>query len=208
MKLTWPLFKAMNTPTEWRARFTRNRWIIAWTGVALLFAFMVAGGWIFADRIWQGAFMQTLATAVPIYAAILIYLQSKAAGDRAMREQLDHMQALTREQIKALTDNTNRQISEYSRETMRVVHKLEDHSALLAALMKRELEKAIADHNANVNEANRQMRKILGFQLGRTNAERHQQIVTQQNFLQELHRWGEYIQDRFQQLTIEHNPKY
>lgn len=219
MKLTWATFKAMNTPTAWRARFMRNKWILAWAGAASLFSYMVYVAVARADKPWQGAVLQTMGTAIPIYAAILIYLQSKAAGDRSTREQMENLQRLNQEEIAEmrtlfqqqmdhLSGQTSKQIAEYGRETMKVVHKLEEHSALLAALMKRELEKAIANHNANVNEAHRNMRKIMAFQFGRTDEEKAQQVAAQQAHLDRLHEWGNYIQQRHRQLTIEHNPKY
>ncbi len=168
MKLTWATFKAMNTPTAWQARFMRNKWILAWAGVVALFVFMVAGTWLFADRPWQGAFMQTLGTAVAMYASLLIFLQSQAASNKALREQMDHIKEQTDKQIAAIAANTNRQITEYSRETLKVVSKLEENSLLLGEILKRNLENVIDDYEVRETEANNALAKAEGFQLLRT----------------------------------------
>ncbi|MCB9185025.1 MAG: hypothetical protein H6591_14040 [Flavobacteriales bacterium] len=219
MKLTWTTFKAMNTPTEWRARFTRNRWVLAWCGFAGLFLFMLMACSAFWDRPWLGNFLSAFGTGIAVILAILIYAHGQAAQARATREQMEHLQRLNQEevvemrklfqqQMEHLAEQTNKQIVEYGRETLKVVHKLEEHSSLLAALLKRELEKAIANHNANVNEAHRQMRKIMGFQFGRSEAEKAQQVAALQAHIDRLNEWGNYIQQRHRQLTIEYNPKY
>lgn len=168
MKLTWTTFLAMNTPTEWRARFMRNKWILAWTGAAALFGYMVYVAVAHANKPWQGAVLQTMGTAIPIYAAILIYLQSKAAGDKAMRAQLDHLQRMNREAMDHLSAQTNRQITEYSRETLKVVSKLEENSLLLGEILKRNLENVIDDYEEREKEANNGLAKAESFQLLRT----------------------------------------
>lgn len=219
MKRLWNTFLAMNTPSEWRARFARNKWVIAWGGAVSLFILMVGCIWWCDGKPWQGALMQTLGTATPVYAAVIIFLQSKAAGDKATREQMEHMQRLNQEelvemrrlfqvQMDHLAAQTNMQIERYGQETFKVIHKLGEHSDLLAALLKRELEKAIADHNANMNEANRQFRQILKFQVGRTPEEKQQQVTAHQLFMQRMNAWGDYIQGRYRELTTTYNPKF
>jgi hypothetical protein len=212
MKLSWSTFKEMNTPDAWRARIARNKWVLAWCGFALLFVFMVGGSCIFWDRPWLGNFLSVFGTNISLYAAILIYLQSKVAGDKATREQLDHMQRLNQtevevmttlfqKQIDAIAENTNRQISEYARETTKVVSKLSENSLFLAELLKRELEDAITMNNSNLEHAEQGLRKAMSWQLGRTPLEREQQIAKHHGILQRLRAWGEYIHRKYTNLT-------
>lgn len=211
MKLTWSHFKAMNTPTEWRARFGRNRWILAWAGVASLFAFMVAGTWLFADKPWQGAFMQNMSTAIPIYAAVLIYLQSKAAGDKVVREQMEHLQRVNQEEITEmrklfqlqmdhLSAQTNRQITEYSRETLKVVSKLEENSLLLGEILKRNLEESISDFNGRLAQAQTDLSKVESWQPLRTPEQKATQVASQYTRINQLQQARDYLLTKYHKL--------
>lgn len=199
--MTWQDLKAMNTPTEWRARFARNRWVLAWAGFVLLFVFMVGGTCAFWHRPWLGNFLSVFGTGIAVVLAILVYVHGNAANARATREQMDHMQALTQKQIEALAANTDRQIQQYSSETLKVVSKLGENSLLLAELLKRELEEAIGDNNANLEHAERAYQKAQGFLIGRTQVERATQLQQHQNFIQRLRGWGGYIQRKYNNLT-------
>ena len=212
MKINWSTFKEMNTPGAWRARIARNKWVLAWCGFALLFVFMIGGSCIFWDRPWLGNFLSVFGTNISLYAAILIYLQSKIAGDKATREQFDHMQRLNQAEIEvmttlfqkqmdALAENTNRQVSEYAPETTKVVSKLGENSLFLAELLKRELEDAIAVNNGNVEDAQQGLRNAMGWKLGRTPLEREQQIAKHNGILQRLRAWGQYIHRKYTNLT-------
>lgn len=200
MKLTWATFKAMNTPTAWQARFMRNKWILAWAGVVALFVFMVAGTWLFADRPWQGAFMQTLGTAVAMYASLLIFLQSQAASNKALREQMDHIKEQTDKQIAAIAMNTNRQITEYSRETLKVVSKLEENSLLLGEILKRNLEEAIGDFDERIAHAEQDLRSSASWKLLRTPEEKAQQLAHRKNRLEQLTNWRHYLYGKYERL--------
>lgn len=201
MKLTWKTFKAMNTPTEWQARFGRNKWIIAWGGAAFLFLFMVGCIWWFDGEPWQAGLLQALGTATPVYAAVIIFLQSKAASDSALRTQLEHHQQQTERHIQALTENANRQINEYSRETLKVVSKLQENSLLLAELLKRELEDAIGENATLLEKAERDFNSAHTLQLLRTPQQREQLIAQRGRFVQQVRGWGEYLQSKYNNLT-------
>lgn len=200
MKLTWSRFVEMNTPAAWRARFYRNRWILAWSGFALLFLFMVGGTWAFWDRPWLGNFLSVFGTGITVVFALITYLQTQAASDRATREQMDHMQALTQKQIDALAANTNRQIQEYSRETTKVVSKLSENSLLLAELLKRELEEAIGENNDLHERAEKEFKKAHQRQFLRTPDERAAQIAQSGRFLERVKAWGQYLNRKYQNL--------
>lgn len=201
MKLTWSHFKALNTPTEWRARFTRNRWILAWVGFAALFMVMLMAIPTFWAQPWFGSFITVFSAGLTMLLAILIYVHGQAANAKAMREQLEHMQALTQKQIEALAHNTDRQIQQYSKETLKVVSKLSDNSLLLAELLKRELENAIGDNNTNLLHAEKALVQAQGFHIGRTQQERAVQIAQHQSFIQRLRTWGDHIEQKYHNLT-------
>lgn len=191
MKLTWTTFKAMNTPTVWRARFQRNSWVLAWSGFAGLFIFMLMGCSAFWDRPWLGNFLSVFGTCIAVILAILIYAHGQVAGAKASREQMDHLQRLNREanehlaklfqqQMDHLSAQTNRQITEYSRETLKVVSKLEENSLLLGEILKRNLENAIDDYEQREADAHHALTKAEGFQLLRT-AEQKAAEIEQRN---------------------------
>ena len=200
MKITWTIFKAMNTPSAWRARFMRNKWILAWAGVVALFVFMVAGTWLFADRPWQGAFMQTLGTAVAMYASLLIFLQSQAANNKALREQMDHIKEQTDKQIAAIAANTNRQITEYSRETLKVVSKLEENSLLLGEILKRNLEESISDFNSRLAQAQTDLSKVESWQPMRTPEQKAAQVANQYTRITQLQQARDYLLTKYHKL--------
>lgn len=199
--MNWHQFKAMNTPAEWRARFSRNRWILAWLGFASLFVFMIGGTCAFWDRPWLGNFLSAFGTGIAVILTVLIYVHGQAASAKATREQMDHMQALTQKQIEALAANTDRQIQQYSQETLKVVSKLSENSLLLAELLKRELEEAIGENNDMVEQAEKGLRNAHQPQFLRTPEQRAAQIAQHSGFLGRVRSWGAYLQRKYNNLT-------
>lgn len=179
MKLTWTTFKAMNTPTEWRARFHRNRWVLAWTAFGLLFGFMIVEAVLYWHEQWLSNFLSSYGTGLALLLAVLIYVHGQAASAKATREQMGHLQQLNQKEIDEmrklfakqmdhLSAETNRQITEYSRETLKVVSKLEENSLLLGEILKRNLENMIDDYVKREAEANHGLHAAENFQLLRT----------------------------------------
>lgn len=212
MKLTWTTFKAMNTPTEWRARFIRNSWVLAWCGFAGLFLFMLMACSAFWERPWLGNFLSAFGTGIAVMLAILIYAHGQAAQAKATREQMDHLQQLNREanehmaslfqrQMDHLSEQTNRQITEYSRETLKVVSKLGENSLLLAELLKHELEDAIGENNNLLEHAQKEFNKTHQPKFLRTPDERAVQIAQSGRFLERVRAWGDYLQRKYHNLT-------
>lgn len=200
--MTWTDFKAMNTPTEWRARFSRNRWLLAWVGFAGLFLVMLLSIPVFGERPWFGSFITAFTAGLTMVLAILIYVHGQAANAKAVRQQMDHMQALTQKQIEALAANTNRQIQQYSQETMKVVSKLSESSLLLAKLLKRELEKALVDNERGLRDAEKRLRDSMQPKLLRTVQERAAQIAAWEKAVSARKDWKRALQDQLAELQI------
>ncbi len=187
MKLTWTTFKAMNKPTEWRERFHRNRWVLAWTAFALLFGFMIVEAVLYWQEQWLSNFLSSYGTGLALLLAVLIYVHGQAASAKATREQMEHLQQLNQEEIAEmrtlfqqqmdhLSEQTNKQIREYSRETLKVVSKLEENSLLLGEILKRNLENVIDDYEKREAEANQALFKAENFQLLRTPEQKSAEI--------------------------------
>lgn len=211
MKLTWTTFKAMNTPAEWRARFMRNRWVLAWAAFAILFGFMILEAWIHWESAWLSNFLSSYGTALALVLAVLIYAHGQAASAKATREQMEHLQQLNQEEIAEMRKlfqqqmdhfaaQTNRQISEYSRETLKVMSKLEENSLLLGEILKRNLEEAIGDFDERIAHAEHDLHDAASWKLLRTPEEKAQQLEQRRNRLQQLTGWRAYLYGKYERL--------
>jgi hypothetical protein len=211
MALTWTTFKAMNTPTEWRARFHRNRWVLAWTAFGLLFGFMIVEAVLFWEEHWLSNFLSSYGTGLALLLAVLIYAHGQAVSAKATREQMEHLQQLNQleidemrqlfqQQMIHLGEQTNRQIMEYSRETLKVVSKLEENSLLLGEILKRNLEEAIGDFDDRIAHAEQDLQNSSSWKLLRTPEERDQQLAHRRNRLEQLTNWRNYLFGKYERL--------
>jgi hypothetical protein len=212
MKLTWTTFKAMNTPTEWRARFTRNIWVLAWLGFAVLFCFMFVEAVLHWEKQWLSNFLTTYGTGLAILLAVLIYAHGQAASEKATREQMAHLQKLNQEEIAEMrilfqrqmdhmAEQTNRQIMEYSRETLKVVSKLEENSLLLGEILKRNLENAIDDYEGREADANHALVKAESFQLLRTPEQKAAEMQRRRAHLERVRSVKNFFVDMYHRVA-------
>jgi hypothetical protein len=210
-RFAWTSFKAMNTPTEWRARFHRNRWVVAWTAFALLFGFMIVEAVLYWQEQWLSNFLSSYGTGLALLLAVLIYAHGQAAQAKTTREYMQHLQQLNQEEIAEmrklfqqqmdhLSAQTNRQITEYSRETLKVVSKLEENSLLLGEILKRNLEESISDFNSRLAQAQIDLSKVESWQPMRTPEQKAAQVANQYTRITQLQQARDYLLTKYHKL--------
>jgi len=189
----------------------KHKWRFYWTIFGLMAASVVLLAVFFESKTWLGNAIQSIGTVVGLYATILVYLQSREESDRQFREHLEHLQNLnareieelhkaTEKQIEALHQSTLAQISAFEKQTREIAEKLAENSILLAEILGRELEKAISQTTALLEQEERQLNDLKGFKLFRTEQEKLAQVAKKQSRLAFIKNWIDYWNVKYNRL--------
>lgn len=100
--------------------------------------------------------------------------------------QIEEFRKMTNEQIRILQENTGKQIQSNTEQTQKIVDELTDNSVLLGEILKRELEKALQQNAQELQKAKQVLEDLKGFKIGRTDADKVNQISQQSKFIQWL----------------------
>lgn len=123
-------------------------------------------GLIFFDENWINSFLQIGAIVLTIFFTILMAMQNNIQVSLNMQEQLKNLSQNTDRHIDALQKETQRQIESFQRENAKLVKELGTHSELLAAILQRKLEEAISQAQMDLDEALEELREAKAFSIG------------------------------------------
>ncbi len=116
---------------------SKHRWTLAWFCYVLLifsFVFFVVE---YNNESWFTTILQIYGLIIPIYPTILIFIQSRAASNRDLQAQLQHLQLLNQqkidamqkffqEQIDTINNSANKQIAEFKNTTNLQIKTIQD----------------------------------------------------------------------------------
>ncbi len=119
----------------------KYRWALAWCCYALLIGVFVFFVTEYNTQPWFPTILQIFGLIIPIYPTILIFIQSRAAGQKDMQLQLQHfqnlnqqeidaMQAMFQQQIDAINTSANNQIAEFKNTTNNQIEAIHNSTKL------------------------------------------------------------------------------
>lgn len=116
--------------------YIKHKWKMAWCCFAILIAVFSIVTYKFHSKDWYALFLQVFGLMLTIYPTVLIFVQSRADGDRSMRahleqlqllnqKEMDTMQVLFQKQIDVIVNSTKEQINEFKNTTNEQIKAIE-----------------------------------------------------------------------------------
>ena len=123
------------------AVIVKYKWKLAWCCYALLIAVFLFFVVKYNKETWFPLILQIFGLILPVYPTVLIFIQSRADSEKAMRSQLDHLQQLNQQEVETMRElfqkqmniidaGTKEQIAEFKKTTTEQIKAIDENTAI------------------------------------------------------------------------------
>lgn len=115
------------------------KWKLAWCCFAILIAVFCVVMYHHYDKTWFGNFVSAFGVLLTLYPTLIIFVQSRADSEKSTRNQLDHLQKLSQQELEKseqlnqkhidkLDASTKEQIAEFKKTTAEQIKAIEENT--------------------------------------------------------------------------------